>query len=148
MKFYRGSKTPIGHFSPFVLTRRSEHAQTAFAHLEVNRTASYKFTVELYRYILLARNANARSLKIFDLRQSNFGTEENLLQVVDDVEIPELLEDDHIQQPIIDDGLLEEWKRAAIASAVSDEDKRSLLHRGVGRFDEKARRFACCDLRC
>ena len=45
------------------------------------------------------------------------------MEILDDFQIAEALEHNHIQQAIVDDGLLEEWERSAVKASVSDENK-------------------------
>ena len=48
---------------------------------------------------------------------------------LDDFEIAEPFEDDDVKQAIIDDSLFKKWEGPSVKAAVSDENKRSLLHR-------------------
>ena len=90
---------------------------------EVNRTIAGQLAIELQGNVLLARDAQAASLEIFDLWSADLGAEYNILEILNDFEISQPFEHDDIEQAIIDDGALEKWERAAVKAPVSDQNK-------------------------
>ena len=107
--------------------------------LEFNRTVAGELAVKLQRDILLARYAQAASLKIFNFRSADFGAEYDVLEIFNDFEVAEPFEHDDIKQAIIDDGALEKGERPSVKAPVSDENKRSFAYRAALRLNIKFR---------
>ena len=103
--------------------------------LEFNRTVTGELAVKLQRDVLLARYAQAASLKIFNFRSADFGAEYDVLEIFNDFEVAEPFEHDDIKQAIIDDGALEKGERPSVKAPVSDENKRSFAYRAALRFN-------------
>jgi len=90
---------------------------------EFNWTGVGQFAIELQGHVLIACYAQAASLEIFDLGNPDLGAEYDILEILDDFQIAEPLEHDHVKEAIIDDGALEKRKRSAVEATVSDENK-------------------------
>ena len=86
-------------------------------------------------------------MKVFDFRGSNFRTENNILQIFDDFQVTEAFEDNHVEQAIIVHGMFKKRKRSAVEPAITDQDKRTFVDRGVFGFDHQTRRTTSRDLR-
>ena len=65
--------------------------------LEFNRTIASELAVKLQGDIVLARYAQAASLKIFNFRSADFGAEYDVLEIFNDFEIAEPFEHDDIK---------------------------------------------------
>src|SRR5438270_8562777 len=89
---------------------RHEHAERSFFQTEFDRAVADEFAIQLYRHRLIAVHPQSRRLKILDLRNANFRTEHDVLEILDDLEIAEAFENDHVQFPVIDDGMFKKWK--------------------------------------
>src|SRR5437868_11736498 len=92
-------------------------------HSKFHRTVAHEFSIELHRHLLIAANAQALSLEVLHLRQPDVRAEKYILQIFDDLEVAHLLERNYIQQPVIEQRVFEKWKRTAVASSVSDQNK-------------------------
>ena len=110
-----------------IARRRRQNAKRFLLDPEFNRTIAGELAIKLQGNILLARYAQAASLKIFNFRSADFGAEYDVLEIFDDFEIAEPFEHDDIKQAIIDDGVLEKRERPAVKAPVSDENKRSFV---------------------
>src|SRR5438093_4754516 len=128
--------------------QRRQNTKRFLLDLEFNRTAASQLAIELQGNVLLARYAQAASLEIFDLWSADLGAEYNVLEILNDFEIAQPFEHDHIEQAIIDDSALEKWERAAVKAPVSDQNKRSFSYRSAFRFNIKFRRLPCRNLGC
>src|ERR1700719_2787002 len=127
-------------------SRRHQHSKAAFAQGEFDWTITNQFSVELHRHFLFAFNSQMPGLEIFDLRRSNFRAENDILQVFDDLKIPDPLENDDVKQAVIDNGVFEKRKWPAVESAVADQQKRSFVDRSVLRLNRQTRWPADGDL--
>jgi len=94
-----------------------------FLDLELNRTITRQFAVEFNRNILLARYTQAPSLKIFNFWNMNVRAEYNVLEILNDFEVTEPFEYNHIKQTIIDTRVFEKWERPSVKAPVSDQHK-------------------------
>src|ERR1700730_5001142 len=86
-------------------------------------------------------------LKIFDLRCANFGTKDNVLQIFNDLKIPEPLENNHVKEAIIDYGVFKKGKRSTVESPIPNQHKRCFVSGRIFRFNEEPRRSPGGDLR-
>src|ERR1700682_1676221 len=125
---------------------RGEDAKELFLHAEFDRRSADQFPVKLDRDGLVAGHAQAGRLKVFDLRRVYLGAKQDVLKISDDLQITETLEDNHVKQPIIVNGVFKKRKRAAIEASVADQDKGAFVDRSIFRFDGKTRRDAGGDL--
>ena len=75
-------------------------------------------------------------MKIFNLRSADLGAENNVPEIFDDFQVAEPFEHDHVEQTIIDHGMLEKRERPSVKATVADKNKRSFAHRSIFRFDE------------
>jgi len=100
-----------------------EDAKRALLHAKVHRAIADQFAVEFDWDGLIAFHAQPPGLEIFNLRHANVGTKYYVLQVFDDLEIPEPLEDDDVLKAIVDHGVFKKWKSAAIEAYVADQDE-------------------------
>src|SRR2546426_12248533 len=91
-----GRKTSLAQRARLRRRERHQNAKCSLLDLEVNRTIPGQFAVEFHRNILLACYAQATSLEIFNLMDSNVRTKHNVLQIFDDFEISEPFEDNYI----------------------------------------------------
>ena len=82
-----------------------------------------QLAIEFHRHILLAGYAQVPGLKIFDFRDTNIRAEHDMLQILNDLQITQTSKGDYIQQPIVDDGMLEKRKWTSVQAAIADEDK-------------------------
>ena len=121
---------------------RGEDAKALFLHAEFDRRSADQFPVKLDRDWLVAGHAQARRLKVFDLRCVYLGAKQDVLKISDDLQITQTLEDNHVKQPIIVNGVFEKRKRASIEPSVADQDKGAFVDRSIFRFDGKTRRDA------
>jgi hypothetical protein len=78
-------------------SRGGEHREGFFVHLEVNGAITGQFTVQLHRNILLAAHAKLASLKIFNFRNPDVGTEDNVMKIFNDLEKTEPLEHNDVE---------------------------------------------------
>src|SRR5262249_23320533 len=105
----------VRDFSP----ERRQNAKRFLVDQEFNWTLAGQFAIELKGNILLARYAQAASLKIFNLGSANLRAEYDVLKILDDLEVTQPFENDDVKQTIIDNGVLKEWERAAVKAPVS-----------------------------
>ena len=70
------------------------------------------------------------------------------MEILDDFQIAEPLEDDHIKQTIIDDSVFKKWERPSVKTPVADKNERSFFNGSFLGFDEQLRGLAGGDLRC
>src|SRR2546423_2962413 len=101
-----------------------------------HRAIADQFTVELHRHGLVAFHAQSPGLKIFDFRNANVRTEDDVLQIFNDFEIAETFEDDHIQEPVIEQGMFEKWKRTTIQTSIPNQNERTLINRRILGLNE------------
>ena len=113
--------------------RGRQNAKRSLPDSKINRAITGEFAIQLQGDVLFAGYAQLPRLKIFDFRNFNVGAEYNVLQILDDFEIAEPFEDNDIKQTIVDDGLFKKWEGSSVKAAVSNENKRSLLHRSMIR---------------
>jgi len=109
-----------------------QNSQPVISQRKLDRATSHQFTVQFYRDILIAADAQMLGLKIFDFWNSNIGAEKYFLQVFDDVEIADLLERDNIEQPVVQQRMFEEREWTAIAPTVADQHEGSFTNRCIG----------------
>ena len=108
---------------------------------------SDQFAIELDRDILHAAHAQAARLEIFHFARGDIGSENDVLQIFQQLEIADLLEDEDVEQAIVDHRVLEKRKRPAVKPAVADEDERAFFRLRFLRFDQEPRRPPARDLR-
>src|ERR1700756_953082 len=89
-------------------------AKRTLAHGELDRAISYQLAIQFYRHQFIAVHLQAPGLKILDLRRANLGTENDVLQIFDDLEVAEALENNHVKQAVIDHSLFEKGKWSAV----------------------------------
>ena len=114
------SKDQLSRHIALLRRRWRENQQRFFLNSKLNWTVAGQFAVEFDRHILFAGYTQALRLKIFNLGSANVRAEYDILQILDDFQIAEPLEHDHIEQAIIDDGALEKWEWHSIKASVSD----------------------------
>src|ERR1700736_1698335 len=86
-------------------------------------------------------------LKIFDLRCANFGTKDNVLQIFNDLKIPEPFENNDVKETIIDYGVFKKGKRSTVESPVPNQHERCFVGGRIFRFNEEPRGSPGGDLR-
>ncbi len=91
---------PVNELFGLGRRKRRQNAKRFLLDLEVNRTVAGQLAIELQGNVLLARYAQAASLEIFNLGDTNLGAEYNILEILDDFEIAEPFE--HNQDSLAD----------------------------------------------
>src|SRR5437773_809462 len=123
-----------------------EYPQAAGANLKFHGTIADQLSVDLYRHDFLAAHPEPFRLEIFDLARRDLRGEHDILQIQDDIDVIQPLENDHIEQAIVHDRLLEEREPSAIQPPVSHQHERSFARDGFLRFDPQNGRCPRGDL--
>src|SRR5207302_2922939 len=129
------------------LLRRDKDAERSFLETELDWAIADELAIELNRHRLVALHPQSRRLKILNLRNANFRTEHDVLEIFDNLEIAEAFENDHVQLPVVNDGMFKKWKRSAIKPAVSHQHERSFLDRRVVGLNRQPGWLTSRDLR-
>ena len=115
--------------------RGVKHSQAAGADLKFHGTIADQLPVDLHRHDFLAGHAEPFRLEIFHLRRRDLRGEHDILQIPDDIDVIQPLENDHIEQAVVHNRLLEEREPAAIQPPVSYQHERSFPCDCLLRFD-------------
>src|SRR5437763_17099984 len=115
---------------------RHEDPKRSLLQAKFHRAITDQFTVQFDRDRLVALHTQSSGLEIFDLGNANIGTKHDVLQVFDDFEITQTFEDDYIQKAVIERGVFEKGKGAAIQTSIAHQDKRTFIDRRVLALNE------------
>src|SRR4051794_19564772 len=117
------------------------------ADLKVDRTVANKLAVDFYRNGGVTRHAQCSSLKVFYFWRGDLWSKDDILHVAEQLDVIKSLEDENVEQAIVDDGLLEEWKWTAVEAAVTDQNKGAFFGYCIFRLDAQSRRRARGNMR-